>query len=110
MTVVLPDGVTAKSATIPPQTDAGVVTATGAAAGSYSIGNYTPATSTVKGTVHIEVTNTLGFGTGEYSTVNLDIVSANTPTAGGFSLTNFIAKDVDGVAITPTPGFTASIQ
>ena len=102
---------TAKSTTAPPQTDTGVVTATGAAAGSYIIGNYTPATGTVKGTVHIEVPNTLGFGIGEYSTVNLIIVSANTPTAGGFSLTNFIAKDVDGVDIIGlTPGFTASIQ
>ena len=81
VTVVLPDGVTAKSTTAPPQTDTGVVTATGAAAGSYIIGNYTPATGTVKGTVHIEVPNTLGFGIGEYSTVNLIIVSANTPTA-----------------------------
>jgi hypothetical protein len=112
VTVVLPDGVTAKSTTAPPQTDTGVVTATGRAAGvsTIIIGNYSPATSTVKGTVHIVVAHPSGFGTGEYSTVNLDIVSANTPTAGSFSLTDFSATDINGASITPAPGFTASIQ
>jgi len=112
VTVVLPAGVTAKSTISPPQTDTGVVTATGKAAGSLNItGVYTAATSTVKGTVHIVLPTTLGFGTGEYSAVNLNLVSGNTPTAGGFSLTNFKPVDDKGVDIIGlTPGFTVSIK
>jgi hypothetical protein len=111
VTVVLPDGVTAKSTAAPPRIDDGVVTATGGAAGSYTEGVYTPATGTSKGTVRIMVASGLGFGTGDYSTVNLTVVSANTPTTGSFSLKNFSASDENGAAIsTLTPGFTASIQ
>ena len=113
VTVVLPAGVTAKSTTTPPQTDTGVVTATGKSVGLDTIitGNYTAAASPVKGTVLINIAKTSGFGIGEYSTVNLNIVSGNTPTAGGFSLTNFKPVDDNGGDIFGiTPGFTASIQ
>ena len=112
VTVVLPDGVTAKSTTAPPMTDNGVVTATGSAAGAQDVtGNYTPAASPAKGTVLILISKASGFGTGEYSTVNLDIVTANTPTAGSFSLTNFKPVDDQGQDISGlTPAFTASIR
>jgi len=113
VTVVLPDGVTAKSTTAPPMTDTGVVTATGGAVGldTYITGNYTAAAIPAKGSVLIEIAKTSGFGTGEYSTVNLNIVSANTPTAGGFSLTNFKPVDDKGVdLIGLTPGLTVSIK
>jgi len=112
VTVVLPDGVTAKSTAAPPMTDNGVVTATGSAAGAEdAIGNYTPASSPAKGTVLILISKKTGFGVGEYSTVNLDIVTANTPTAGSFSLSNFKPVDDEGHDIAGlSPAFTASIR
>jgi hypothetical protein len=110
ITLTLPAGVSVKSTT-PPQTDAGVVTASGMAGGSLGIGVYTAATSTLPGKVRVALVNAAGFGTGEFAIVNCDIASGSTPAATGFSLGNFSAINVGGAAISGlTPGFTADIR
>jgi hypothetical protein len=110
VTLILPASVTVKSTT-PPETDGGVVTASGVAGGSLVVGNYSAATSTLPGKVRIGLVNATGFGTGEFATVNCDIAAGNTPTAGGFSLVNFTAIPATGSAITSlTPGLTADIR
>jgi len=110
VTLILPAGVSVKSARTP-LTDGGVVTSSGVAGGSIDIGIYTAATSTLPGKVRIALVNAVGFGTGEFTTVNCDFAAGNTPTAAGFSLVNFSAINGGGAAISGlTPGLTAEIR
>lgn len=92
VTISLPAGVTVKSTTTPPQTDTGVVTATGAAAGSQIAAVYSPATSTVAGKVRIVIANAAGFSSGEFSTVNCDIAAGYYPTQSDFPQPTFVAS------------------
>lgn len=111
MTITLPAGVTVKSTANPPETDAGVVAASGVAAGSMIETNYTAATSGTAGTLRILVANANGFGMGEFATVHCNIASGSTPTAGEFSLPTFTAKDLNGAALSGlAPDFTADIH
>ena len=112
VTITLPTGVTVKSVTSPPETDSGVVVTSGVAAtNSTMLSTYAAATSASKGKVHVLLANSNGFGTGEFMTVNCNIASGSTPTASDFSLSGFIAKDVNGVIINGlTPGITATFQ
>jgi len=118
VTVLLPAGVTVKSATAPPQTDSGVVLLTGGAAvgpitPQYAIGVYTPASGGNPGKVKIAVVNVNGFSTGPFCTLTCDIAPGTTPTpvAGDFSLANFNPVDANGAKIIGlTPGFTLGIQ
>lgn len=104
----LPAGVTVKSQANPPDTDSGVAAASGAAASdSTALATYTPSASTVR----ILLANSSGFGTGEFVTVNCDISSGSHPTAAGFSLSVFSARDLNGATISGlTAGFTAVIN
>ena len=112
VTIALPTGVTVKSVTSPPETDSGVVVTSGvAAANSTVLSTYTAATSTSTGKVRVLLANSNGFGTGEFMTINCDIALGSTPTASDFSLSGFVAKDLNGVAISGlNSAFTAAFQ
>jgi len=86
-TITLPAGVTVKSSVNPPETDAGVVTATGTASGAVITGVYTPATSTKPGTVKVYVASATGFGAagGAFCTVQCDITAGHEPKAADFT-------------------------
>ena len=112
VTVNLPSGVTAKGSlctggTLTCPTDAGVVTVNGAAAGADLAGSsYVPSMRTIT----LIIASNSGFTTGDFATVNCDIVSGN-PGATSFTLSDFKAVDGLGAAIgTITPGFTAAFQ
>ncbi len=110
-TVALPAGVSVKSTVNPPETDTGVVNASGAAAGSIIVAVYSAATSTLPGRVRILVINANGFGTGEFVTVNCDFAAGHPPAANGFSLTNFNAISLNTSTISGlTPGLTVDIK
>jgi len=112
VTITLPTGVTVKSVASPPETDSGVVVTSGvAAANSTVLSTYTPATSSSTGKVRVLLANSTGFGTGEFMTVHCDIASGSTPTASDFSVSGFVAKDLNGVAISGlNSAFTAAFQ
>jgi hypothetical protein len=91
----LPAGVTVKSTTSP-QTDSGVVTATGTASGSSVVAVYSAATSTLSGTVRILIAKADGFsGAGEFGTVNCDIAAGYYPKTTDFPLPTFVASGLD---------------
>jgi hypothetical protein len=75
VTVTLPAGVTVRSTTRPPLTDAGVVTAVGKAAGSLVTAVYSAQTRTQAGTVKIYLISPAGFSAGEFGVVNCDIAA-----------------------------------
>jgi hypothetical protein len=112
ITIVLPTGMSVKSVTTPPETDSGVVVASGvAAANSTVLSTYTPATSLTTGKVRVLLANSIGFGTGEFMTVHCDIASGSTTTTSDFSVSDFVAKDLNGVAISGLiPEITTTFQ
>jgi len=94
ITISLPAGVSVKSTT-PPETDTGVVTATGAAAGSSITAVYSAATATMPGKVKILIANGSGFSAGEFSKVNCDIAAGYNPDSSAFSQPTFTAFGFD---------------
>jgi hypothetical protein len=92
VTITLPAGVTVKSTTAPPQTDTGVVTSTGSAAGSSMTAVYTPATATVPGKVRILIANANGYYAGAFSKVNCDITAGYYPETSDFQQPTFAAS------------------
>jgi hypothetical protein len=92
VTITLPAGVTVKSTVNPPETDAGVVNASGKASGALVSGVYTPATGTFPGTVRVYVASATGFDPGEFCIVNGDITAGQYPTAS-----NFVQPTLDDV-------------
>lgn len=108
VTIHLPAGVTAKSTTNPPETDAGVTVASGLALVNSTL------TSTYDGsarTVRVFLANIDGFDIGEFAKVTCDI-SGTDPTQADFSLSGIQLWDLDGATIASgaTVGFTATIQ
>jgi hypothetical protein len=91
VTITLPAGVTVKSTT-PPQTDAGVVTTTGSAAGSSMTAVYSAATGTTPGKVRILIANGDRYYAGEFSQVNCDIAAGHYPKASDFQQPTFAAS------------------
>jgi hypothetical protein len=62
-------------------------------------------------TLGINVVDQDGFGIGEFVTVHCDIASGTTTTAGGFGITDFVYKDLNGALISGlTPTFTVDIH
>jgi hypothetical protein len=112
VTLTLAPGVTLKSSANPPQTDPGVVSASGAAAGgSLLVANYTAPTSTLPGKVKIGLINSSGFSTGEFVTVNGDIAAGNNIRASDFSAAFTTITDTDTNPLTGlTAGITVDIQ
>jgi hypothetical protein len=90
VTITLPAGVTVKSTT-PPQTDSGVVTATGAGAGSSIAGAYAPAAGATPGKVRIIIANENGLSAGEFCKVTCDIAAGYNPSSSDFLQPTFIA-------------------
>ncbi len=110
----LPAGVTVKAtpdATNPSVmvTDAGVVTASGAAAANTNtIATYE---ATPSGVVAIHLVNAAGFAPGEFVTIVCDIAVGSFPVATDFNVTDFTAVDGNGVEISGmTADHTADIQ
>ncbi len=93
----LPAGVTVKATASAPQTDDGVVAASGAASGAdLVVGTY----STANHTVAVHIVKSDGFGIGEFATVNCDIAQGSSPTATDFSVSNLSAWDTNGALVT----------
>lgn len=89
VTITLPGGVTVKSTMNPPETDAGVVSASGAAAGATAVGRYTEATISSPGTVKVYIVKVdpatgAGFDAGEFCVVKASIASDKDPSAVNF--------------------------
>jgi hypothetical protein len=97
----LPAGVSVKAAQSAPQTDTGVVAASGNAGAELVLGTYSPANNTVS----FSVIKSSGFVVGEFATVKCDIAAGAFPASGDFSVTNLTAVDTNGAAIT---GLTAT--
>ncbi len=101
--VHLPIGVTVKATANAPQTDAGVVIASGNSAPADLIfGVY----SAASGTINVYVVKATGFAVGEFVTVNCDIGTGASPSASDFSVSDLIVSDANGNLIT---GLTPSI-
>jgi hypothetical protein len=98
VTLNLPPGVTAK-ADKSGATAAGVVVASGGAEGAPLVAKYTPTAGTAPGQVRMVVVKPVGFATGEFATMNLDISGAP-PRVNDFSTTALRVTDVNGVSIT----------
>ncbi len=101
VTVQLPAGVTVKS-TNAPETDAGVVVASGvAAANSVVTGTYSPAVGATPGTVRVVLVNGNqdGFGDGEFVTITCELAAGVSPTASDFSIMSSIVGDLTGNAV-----------
>jgi hypothetical protein len=117
-TVNLPAGVTAKASpsSSNPQvmvTDAGVVSASGQAAGAESVlatyltSSTTPATHKVA----LHMAKSVGFSVGEFAVVNCDIAAGSFPAAVDFTVTDFTTFDSNGLTISGlAAGLTAAIQ
>ena len=111
VTLVLPAGVTVKATPDPVNTsvlvtDSGVVISSGVAVSNSTIlATYSAATSSVAGTVNIQIANPNGFVKGEFVTVSAGIATGN-PTASNFSLPSFAAVDLNG---TPLGALTATL-
>ena len=107
ITLSMASGVSAKSASNPPETDAGVVVTSGVAiANSQILATYTPPAGTTHAKARLLIVNTSGFGTGEFATVTGDIASGYNPTAAEFSVTSFTVTDLNG---SPISGLTAAL-
>ena len=79
--VDLPSGVTV-AADANGAVAAPIITATGAAAGSYASAKYTPASGAVPGKLHIAVASGSGFAPGAFVTVACSVAEGATPTFG----------------------------
>jgi hypothetical protein len=102
-TLHLPAGVSAKATAYAPQTDDGVVSATGAASGAdLVIGTY----STANHTVAVHLVKSTGLNIGEFATINCDIAQSSSPKASDFSVSDLSAWDTNGA---PIAGLTASL-
>ena len=106
--IQLPDGVSVNTTTAPPQTDDGVVVASGVVSTTNStdvlvLGIYAPGA----GTVTIYVAKTTGFPTGEYATINCVIASGYQPKPSDFGIVAFEGRDLDSNIIS---GLTSTLQ
>ena len=103
-TLHMPTGVSVKATVNPPQTDGGIVLASGAASGADLVmGIY----SSLSGTVTVYITKATGFSTGEFSTINCDIASGTLPRSSDFVVTDLSTWDTSGSLVTAlTPTFT----
>lgn len=108
VTLRLPTGVSVKDTQNPPQTDSGVVMASGSAAGAELImGTYLASSNTV--TVYIPTS--AGFAVGEFATVTCDLSSGLTTTVFNDSVSNLSVWDTSGAPISGlTASFTVSIN
>jgi len=113
VTVVLPAGVT------PPLNPDGsaagsTVETSGVVDGGVALAPvYTPATSTVKGTLRFAMASSqpAGFGAGEFAKMTLNTSSGALPVPGDFSLTGFAPISLGGSPVTGlTAGFTLELQ
>ena len=102
-TLHLPAGVSVKATASAPETDSGVVSASGAAAAAdLVLGAYSASRQTV--TVH--VVKSSGLGVGEFATIICDIARGNSPKPTDFSISDVSVWDTNGALIT---GMSASL-
>jgi hypothetical protein len=102
LTVILPAGAKV-SADATGETTAGVVKASGVAAGSNTLATakFTAATTTAPAQLRIGLINPTGFGLGECVTIKFDLdTGASFPAAAtAFTVTGFTAKDITGALL-----------
>ncbi|MCK9420318.1 MAG: hypothetical protein M0R70_13150 [Nitrospirae bacterium] len=112
ITVSLAPGVSARSTTNPPETDAGVVVASGVASSNSTIlATYTSASGATPAKARLLVVNTSGFGIGEFAIVNGDIAAGNSPQAADFTVASITVTDLNGSPISGlTSAFTVNNQ
>jgi hypothetical protein len=110
VTVNLPAGVTVKADTS--GTLVGVVTTSGVVpTGSLVQARYIPASGIGQGSIKIALIEAMGFGIGEFVTVNCDVSVGAIPSAIDFSLTDFKPVDLNSAAIAGlSVTFTADIK
>lgn len=94
VTVTLPDGVTVKSSS-PPETDDGVVAATGEGSGSIVIATYTAATASDHGRIRVQLANGNGMSAGEFCTITCELEAGADPFSSDFGVTKFYADGLD---------------
>ena len=102
----LPPGVSVKATQNPPQTDTGVVAASGVAATAGAntiIGTYLASSNTLT----VLIPNATDFGVGEFATVTCDIAAGKTMTTSNAGVTNLSVWDINGALVT---GLTASFS
>lgn len=112
LTLNIPNGVTARVNPATGQVASDVVQLVGATDQTkvYSAVDYTPATAVASGKLKFMVIDTLGFISGEYLTIRLDVVQGFFPVATDFSISDYVISDLNGVTINGlTPTFTVDI-
>ena len=114
VTIALPAGVIVDADPLTGEAAAGVVSISGAAAvgtSSLVVAEYTPASIGVPALLHIVMVNNLGFGLGEFVTIQF-----TTTTGGIFPLTNqffavsFFAKGFNGAALSGVTAAPLSVE
>jgi len=102
VTIGLPAGVTVQAAVNPPETDSGVVVASGqAAANSLVAATYTAAAAGSSARVRTVLvnSNSTGFALGEFATISCDLASGVNPAASDFPITSISISDLNGQSI-----------
>jgi hypothetical protein len=108
ITVTLAPGVSLKSTITPPETNAGIVYASGVATfKSLLATNYTAPTGTLPGRVRIAVVDATGIGTGEFAIVNYIIAAGSNPITADFNVTNLTISDT---SCSPIAGLMVDIR
>jgi len=105
VTITLPIGVSVQHASNPPETDPGVVAASGQAlSGSVVASTYN---NTAK-TVRIMLVNPSGFSAGEFVTLNTDLATGAAPLSADFAISAISVMDLNGQSI-PGAGVVAGV-
>jgi hypothetical protein len=112
VTIPLPAGVTVKTLPNSSETSAGVVTASGNAAGATVVGTYTAASGPNPGLVKVFIVKVnidqTGFNPGEFCKVNVDIAAGNSYTPSSFAAPTL--DDVTGFDTLTTSTVTTVLQ
>ena len=113
ITVNLPPGIIVNADPITGIVTDGVVTISGVAAvgtSNVTVAKFSPASIGTSANLHVIMANGLGFPLGEFVTIKFDLTTGATfPTANSFSVTKFIAKGLDGAALSGITAAPASV-
>jgi hypothetical protein len=115
MTVNLPAGVTVAADPNTGEVTTGAITVSGAAAGTFgtqkvAVARFTPASTVTPAQLHIVMANVPGFSVGEFATVQFDLATGTAlPAADAFTVTDCIAKGLDGLGLSGITAAPASV-
>lgn len=114
VTIALPAGVIVDADPLTGEAAAGVVSISGVAAvtgSGLSVAKYTPASIGVPALLHIVMVNNLGFGLGEFVTIQFSTTTGATfPMTSQFFVTSFLAKGFDGAGLAGVIAAPAAIE